>query len=191
MSDPLFRPPGHHTIPDLLSRPEAGHSSDDDGPRPGPQLFVEEPLGFWLRRVLMAAPCMLGALGGLIGGFIAIVFALIAAVSGKAPGSLDGSATTVRTLLVVGVVSILPAMLLAWEALLILSRRRRVRPWVAMLAFGIAATVLWSALLVAAWPGLGVALAGAIFPYTGVLAILALWRGQPDGMRGYSAGPWA
>jgi hypothetical protein len=185
MSDPLSRPFGQHSFPDPPRGPGADRPPDGDGrePRPGPRRFTEEPLGFWLRRALMAAPCLFGAVGGLISGLAAIVFALIAVVSGRAPGPFGGSPATIRTLLLIGVLSIVPAVLLSWEAMLVLSKRTRVRPWLCLLVFGVVATALWTALLIVAWPGFGVALVGVIFPYTLVLAILALWRGQPDGVR--------
>jgi hypothetical protein len=184
MSDPQFRPFGHHAAPDHFKQAEeTPHSDDNEAPRPGPQLLAEQPLGFWLRRGLLALPCLFGAAGCLIGGALAIVFALIAALTGHAPGSLDGSQAVVSTLLIVGAASIVPGLLLGWEAMLILSRRTRVRPWASMLAFGVVATALWTALLVVAWPGTDVAVAGVVFPYTLVLSVLALWRGQPDGVR--------
>jgi len=183
MNDPLFRPFGHHSAPDGGVRPESDRPALDDDRRPGPQLFVEVPLSFWVRRALMAAPCLIWAAAAFVSGFLALAFALIAAVTGRAPGSIGGSPAAVGTLLFVGLLSFLPGVLLAWQALLIMSRGRRARPWLWLLAFDAAATAAWSAVLIAARPELDLALVGVIFPYALLIAVLAVWRGQPDGVR--------
>jgi len=150
---------------------------------PGPRLFVEEPLGFWVRRGLLAAPLILWAASSFVGGGIALVVLLTAVVRGRTAEGLPGSPhLPVAGLAIIAALAIVPAVPLTWEATLVLSRTQRRRPWQLLLAFAAVAAALWLVLLMVSWPGLGIALTGLVYVYSGALAALALVRGQPDGL---------
>ena len=176
------------------ARPSQGDETDADREadpgraagsvvRPGPQLFVEEPIGFWLRRGLLAAPLILWSASSFVGGGMALMVLLTALIRGERAEGLPGSADLpVAALAIIALLAILPAIPLTWEATLVLSRVQRRRPWRLLLVFAAVAATLWLVLLVTSWPGLGIALTGLVYVYSGTLAVLALVRGQPDGL---------